>query len=348
MIPSPFNELGKQAGVGSLVRSGVKSLWNNGVWQTAAKAAERGVGRADLIGKLSRGVQPVANTMNGRVGKALGLYGMAGMASPLLGVDLPGSTLATNLSMPGVGLLHNAGSLLTVGRMGNKQNQQALRADVQRGSDMAVQDYLSGIQMAPSLANNADAYREFSNQIGRGMKGADTYTAGGYKPMGAWHSLQKAFEDPQDLITNRTRAQVQGMLPQLMKGAGIGGAIAGGIGHTMTGLGLLGGGIGLAHAALSKKPYDAEAAQNEGYSAAQAAIQNRLRNMTGFERFMTNLDPTLVSSAIKQKMPGATAAWESQNGPVQPGMIASTVNAFRTGGTPSFYSTDANGSKHYV
>jgi hypothetical protein len=41
-------------------------------------------------------------------------------------------------------------------------------------------------------------------------------------------------------------------------------------------------------------------------------------------------------------------AWEAQNGKVQPGMIASTVEAFRTGGTPKYFSTDAGGNRNYV
>ena len=126
------------------------------------------------------------------------------------------------------------------------------------------------------------------------------------------------------------------------------GAIGKGLGTAMTGLTVGGATLGLGNAIFGKKPHNAEDAQNEGYAAAQAAIQNRLKNMTGFERMAVKMDPTLAVSGIQKKFPEAFKAWEAKHGPLQRGMIASTVNAFQNPGPAKFYSTDAGGNKNFI
>jgi hypothetical protein len=342
----PFAALEKNAGsVGRLLGAGVKSLWHNGAWNTLGHAATKGIARGGAVGQAAKMALPVANTMGGTAGKALGWYGVAGLASPALGVDLPGSSLAMNLGMPIIGAMHSGANLINASRAGSAQGQAAIQKDVETGAGRAAQDFISGLHIDPRVANDPEAYRSFSEQIGRGMRSADTYARGGYKPMGGFSQLQHIFEGSDDLIKNRVRMKIQGQLPALMKGAGIGSII----GNTMKGLSVAGATAGLGSAILSKKPHDAEAMQNEGYSAAQAAIQNRLKNMSSVERMATRWDPTFAADAIAKKFPGVMKSWESQYGPLQRGGLSSLVNNFQNGGTGAkFYSTDAAGTRNFI
>jgi len=340
----PFAHLEKQANAGRMIGQGIKSLWNSGAWKTLGKVTEKGIAHGGRIGQLARLAQPVSNAMSGTAGKALGWYGMAGLAAPALGVNLPGSSLAMNLGMPIIGAMNTAGNLVSAGRAGSQKGQAAIRKDMEAGASQATQDFLSGMQVSPGVANNADAYRAFSEQIGRGMNGADRYTKGEYKPMSQWQSLQNLFENPDALIKDRIRQQTQQRLPGLLKGAGIGK----GLGHAMTALTVGGTTLGLGNAVFGKTTHNAETAQNEGYTAAQAVIQNRLRNMSKFERMATNMDPTLTANSVAQKFPEAFKAWETKHGPLRRGMIASTVNAFQNPGAAKFYSTDAGGNKNFI
>ena len=79
---NPFAQLEKQANVGRLVGSGIRSLWRKGAWGTLQRAATKGVARGGAIGSLSKATLPVANVMSGKVGTGLGLYGLTSLAFP--------------------------------------------------------------------------------------------------------------------------------------------------------------------------------------------------------------------------------------------------------------------------
>ena len=340
----PFALLEKRAGAGGLLTAGAKSLWRSGAWKTLGKMTEKGITHGGNIGRMSQLTQPVANAMSGRLGHTLTAYGLAGMAAPVFGVDLPGSHLALNLGMPIIGAMNSGASAITAARANSEKGRAAIQQDVQTGAGQAAQDFISGLHVNPGVASDADVYRNFSEQIGRGMTGADKYTNSGYKPSGVFSTVKNLFEDPDELIKNRTRHYIQQRMPELLKGAGIGRLM----GRAMTGLTVGGATLGLGSSIFGKNTHNAEDMQNEGYSATQAAIQNRLKNMTSLERMAVKMDPTLAANGVAQKFPEAFKAWEAKYGPLQRGMIASTVNAFRNPGPAKFYSTDAGGNKNFV
>lgn len=337
---TPFAQLEKRANIGKLFGSGVRSLWRKGAWGTLQRAATQGVARGGVIGSLSKATLPVANVMSGNVGTGLGLYGLTSLAFP----DLPGSSLAMNLSMPIIGGMTTAGNLTRAGRAGSETGQAAIKKDMESGASRAVQDFISGLHINPNVANDVEAYRSFSGQIGRGMDAADTYVNGGYRPMSRGSALQNLLANPDELIKNKVRMQTQQILPTLMKQAGIGGKLMGGLKALTIG----GATLGLGNAVLGKKPYDENAIQNEGYAAAQAAIQDRLKNMSSFERMALRWDPTLAVDAVGKKFPGAVKEWEGKFGPLQRGMLASIKNNFTNPAAAKFYSTDAGGNRNFI
>ena len=268
---TPFATLEKQANAGRLIRAGVGSLWRDGAWKTLGRVAAKGIKHPGLVGNMARRAQPLARVMDGRAGKALGLYGIAGMASPLMGVNLPGSSLAMNLGMPILGAMNTATNLITGGRAASAEGKAAIKNDLEAGASRAAQDFISGLHVDPRVASDADAYRAFSEQIGRGMGGADAYTSGQYKPMGNLAFLQNLFENPNEVIQNKVRMQVQQRLPGIMKTAMLG-RVGGVFGNALKGLAVGGATLGLGSAIFGKHTHDSEAVQNEGYAAAQAAI----------------------------------------------------------------------------
>jgi hypothetical protein len=64
---------------------------------------------------------------------------------------------------------------------------------------------------------------------------------------------------------------------------------------------------------------------------------------------MAKMDPTLIAGQVDKALPGSIANWESQTGnKYQPGLISSTINAWKSGGKPSYYEYDAAGQRHYT
>ena len=347
---TPFATLEKHAGVKTdLMLKGIKSMWNGGAWKTLSSAANKGVNQTGMLGRLSRFAKPIANSMAGRVGGALGAYGIiGGVANSALGTNLPGTTLAANIGTPILGAMQTAGNLITGARAGSEKGRAAIKTDLEAGAQRAAQDYISGLHIDPNITNDADSYRNFSEQIGRGMQGADTYTNNGYKPLTGFSKLQSLFGNPNELIQNQVRDQVQQQLPGMMKGAGIGSLAGSAMRHGFTALGIGGAALGLAGSVFGKKTHDTAAIQDEGYAAAQAAIQNRLKGMSRWERMAARWDPSLAGNAIAEKFPNAMKDWESQYGPFQRGALASTVHNFKTGEGSKFYSTDAGGNKNFI
>lgn len=339
-----FAQLEKQANIGKLVGSGVRSLWRHGAWPTLGRMANKGISRGGVVGNLSKATMPVAKVMSGKVGTGLGLYGLGSLAFP----DLPGSSLALNLSMPIIGGMHTTGNLIRAGRSGSESGQSQIKKDMEAGASRAVQDFISGLYLSPNVASDVNAYRSFSNQIGRDMGAADTYTKGGYTPMEGFSAFKNLLDNPDKLIQNKVRIQTQQLLPGIMKQAGIGKALWGGLNTAFKGLAIGGGTYALGSSIFGKKPYDADTVQNEGYAAAQAAIQDRLKNMSSFERMAVRMDPTLAIDAVGKKFPDAVKQWEGKFGPRRLGMLATIKDKFTNPASAKFYSTDAAGNRNYI
>ena len=331
--------------------NGAKAVFDNGTWHTMGRLADKGVHRADWIGSTARGAKPVTNFLSGQTGgvasKALMGYGLTAMVP---GLDLPGNELAMNISTPILGAAFSAPNIISAMRAKSDNGKAAIKGDVTSGSQAAVSDFMSGLNANPGMVQNKGMYRKFMEGNGIRFDQADAYAKNSYKdPMGGFRKIQSLFSDSQQAIGHETRRQIQ---EQFNKQAAIGGA-----------LGKLGRGAmtafkygtpplaayGIYDAVSRDKAHDEQATQQEGYTATQAAIQKKMDGLSGTERFALKMDPTLAAQKMDDMMPGSIKRWEAQTGQkFQPGLIASTMNAWKKGGTPSFYEYDAGGARHYI
>ena len=331
--------------------NGAKAVFHNGTWHTMGRLADKGVHRADWVGSTARGAKPVTNFLSGQTGgvasKALMGYGLTAMVP---GLDLPGSELAMNISTPILGLGLSAPSIISAVRAKSDGGKAAIKGDVTSGSQAAVSDFMSGLNANPGMVQNKGMYRKFMEDNGIDFKGADAYANNSYKdPMGGFRKIQSLFSDSQQAIGHETRRQIQ---EQFNKQASIGsvlGKIGGGLGKVFKyGTPPLAA-YGIYDAVSRDKAHDEQATQQEGYAATQAAIQKKMDGLSGMERFALKIDPTLAAQKMDEVLPGSIKRWEAQTGnKFQPGLIASTMNAWKKGGTPSFYERDAAGGRHYV
>jgi hypothetical protein len=363
---TPFAQLDagleKTAFWGGLGR-GISRLARGGVWKNIKGRTRLGMRNRNLAGEVvplwMKGLHGTSKVMTSTPGRMAGYYGLAGMASPLLGgPELPGSSLLMNASMPGIGAMFAAPNLITAARMKSQGNQDKLKADLQQGAQAAAGDLMTSIDMDPQVAWRPGYYQQFMNQNGANVGAAQDYLSGKHKPMGAWHSAGALFENPQELINNKIDLTIQDMLRRgtlgksasmqksamgLVRGAFKGIKAVAPYAFPTMGAGMIG------HSILRDKPYEVEAVQQRGYAGAQAAIQKRLSNLSGIERFALRLDPTLAARQMNEQFPGAIAAWEKNTGSkYQPGWISKTMDAWKTGGTPSYYTYDAAGERHYI
>lgn len=331
--------------------NGAKAVFNNGTWHSAGRLVDRGINRGDAIGSIARGVKPVTNFLSGQTGgvasKALMGYGLTAMVP---GLDLPGNELAMNVSTPILGAAFSAPSLISAMRAKSDKGKAAIKGDVTAGSQAAVGDFMSGLNANPGIVQNKGTYRQFMEQNGIDFKGADAYAKNSYKdPMSGFRQIQSLFSDSQKVIGHETRRQIQ---EQFNKQAGIGsalGTIGGGLGKVLKyGVPPLAA-YGVYDAVTRDKAHDEQSTQQEGYAATQAAIQKKMDSLSGMERFALKIDPTLAAQKVDEIVPGSIKRWEGQTGQkFQPGMISSTMNAWKTGGKPSFYEYDAGGARHYI
>lgn len=327
---------------------GVKGVFDHGLWQHLADShVAGGLGK----GGVGNAVGRTAKFLTGKPGQALAAYGWAGM---IPGVNLPGSDLAFNISQPILGTAFAAPNVISSMRAGSEKGKKAIKADAEAGSQAAIGDFLTGLNANPGMVQQPNGYRQFMEGSGIDFKGADAYRKnqnGG--DMGTWNKLQSIFGDSNEIIGHQARQQIQQQFNKTASigeaAMNIGGKLMSGVGHAFKwGTPPLAA-YGIYDAATRDKPHDEQAIQQEGYAATQAAIQKKMESLSGMERFALKMDPTLAAQKLEEIMPGSLAKWESRTGQkYQPGWIASTMNAWKTGGTPSYYTYDAGGSRHYI
>jgi hypothetical protein len=277
------------------------------------------------------------------------------MVAPLVGVELPGAGIANAVTTPGIAAAFAAPGMIRAARMTGKGNQAALTADAKLGGRNAADDFLSALDANPGIASAPGGYRKFMQDNGIDFNKADAYVKNKFQaPMGTWDKLKGVFnEDPNHVSTTKARNAIQG---EFNKRAAVPASALGrawGLGKSVVGNTFKWGVPAMATAgigsALLGKPYDAESIKQEGYAAAQGKIQQGLDGMSKMERIAAWADPTLVASKLDQKMPGTIGAWEQRTGrKFQKGMLSSVMDSWKSGGTPSYYTTDAGGNFHYT
>lgn len=339
--------------------SGAKALAGNGVWKSVGESTAKRMA-AGNGGAMTRGLNSAARVMTGTPGKAMGAYGIAGMLSPLAGIDLPGSQLAMNATMPVWGLASMAAPAITGARMADKQNQDALKNDTLEGARRAGQDFITMLHGRPDALASGKAYRDALGQAGVNLSGTDSYLNNeyGHREQPGWFRRLAGFiTDPQEAINYATREKIQAefnkqaaFIPGAAKALGKSfSRVGGGIGRAFTPLAMLATGAGVVGAATADKPYDADAAMQEGYAAANAAISKKLDNQTMLQRIAMRADPTLAVGKLQQLDPNLVTQWENSTGmKYRPGWLSSIKDAWTTGGRPSYFTYDAAGDRHYI
>lgn len=338
------DDLQKQAMAGAFL----KNLVRNGVWKTVGNLAARGAASKGLGGAAARGLGSTAKFMGGGGGTALGAYGLAGFMEPLTGINLPGSSLAFNLATPGWGAAFTAAPAISSMRLNSEEQKKKIEADARQGAQNAAADFISTAAYDPRAAADASYYRKLLEQNGIDFKAADQYrNRTRVKDMSSWQRLGSVFENPDNLVLDKVRRNVQGYLDKeasVLKSVGkavnkalpwlMGTAAAGSIGNAL----------------LSDKPYDSDAVKQEGYAGAQEAIQKKLQGMNAIERLAVKFDPTLAVRGLEQKLPGTIKAWENRSGmQYRPGILSSIADYWESGGgEPSYYQVDASGNRHYL
>ena len=334
----------KQAALGAAL----KGLLRSGVWKTVGNATAGKLANKGLSGVAARGLNNTSKFMGGRGGNALQAYGMAGLVSPLAGVELPGSSLALGLSTPGWGAAMSAAPLITSARLNSAEMQRKIEDDAQQGARNAASDFISAAAHDPRSAHDAARYRGLLEQNGVNFAGADEYEKGTrVRPMSAWSTLGGVFENPDKLIANKVQQRVQGFIDKEANILSSTMRTAGKVLPWVFGASTL---AGAGHAMLADKPYDADAVQQEGYSGAQVAIQRKLKGMNSLERMAVKLDPTLAIRGLEQKLPGSVKNWEAKTGQAyRPGLLSSVADYWNSGGgEQKFYQYDASGNRHYL
>jgi hypothetical protein len=346
--------------------AGAHNLMRNGFWKTVANSKKYapnaagwrgGVGRASRLFHDPTGGKLVDGKLTGKstlLSKGLNAYGIGGLGLGFAGYDLPGADLAMNVTMPGVGALMAAPSLISTARMSRQGNKDKVIEDVKTGAREAVGDMMNLAYQDPRYASHGDLYQQFMSQYSPESSAmVNQYSTGTAKPMSTWNKVQSMFSDPQALVNNDIDQRIPGLLSK----------VASMEKSSMTALKMVGKGAGhvfpwlfptmgvgfTANALLSDKPYDAAQVQQRGYAGAQAAMQKKMQNLTGIERMALRLDPTLIGQQAEKLLPGTLAQWEQRSGQKhQPGLISGIVDKWGKGGDNSYYEYDAAGARHYL
>ncbi len=330
-----------------------RSLLTKGLWGSVANGGARLAGRAGTAGMVGRGLSVGAQGM-AKASPYLGAYGLAGTVGEATGHALPGSELAFNLAMPGMGALAAAPNLIRSGRLAGGGYNSAIAEDAQAGARQAGIDWMTAGQADPTAAYDPQAYARFLQQNGIDTGNAGRYMGGGHATPNAWSQLGSAFTNPTGLAIPEVQQQIRGRMQKQAMAMLRGAAQAGGKAYSRgraagqwmpsAGLRAISSGyrstpvaafaranpvatsvIGLApfampsvydgyQAATEAKPYDETQIQQEGYDGAQGAIRHRLGGLSQFERLAARFDPSLAVRGMEQALPGTVAGWEQQSG----------------------------------
>ncbi len=189
-----------------------RSLWNRGLWGTAARGGEVLAARGGRFQGLGNAIQSGGNAMKD-VSPYLAAYGAAGMVGQPLGYDLPGSSLAFNVGAPGWGALMTAPNAIRSARLSTGKYNDAIKADAERGASRAAQDWITATQHDGQTAYDPAAYVRFLQE-----NGFDTEAAGKYfgedpvRRPGMWKRLGNVFENPTGNVLPEVREQIHGRI----------------------------------------------------------------------------------------------------------------------------------------
>lgn len=332
-------DMTKSSSGGNILR-GLHNLVRDGLWKRLATKTRPG----SFWGKTSRLFHnPVTDSMT-TLNKGLTGYGLGGMAAGFAGYDVPGSNLATNASMPVLGALLTAPSLISAYRANRPGNRARLQEDVLAGARGAGADMLSLGQMDSDYLTRPGLARQYLRKNDAATADlADRYSSKPYKPMSKLKSMQALFENPDELINDSVDQRIHDLMQKAGSGAGkVFSHVFPWLFPTM-GVGMLG------HSIFRDKPYDEQSARTRGYAGAQAKIQQGLDKMTGLERMALKLDPTLLADRIEKQLPGTIGTWEQQNSRrFQPGFLSGIANSWKKGGDTNYYEYDVNENRHYI
>ena len=336
-------DMTKSSSGGNILR-GLHNLVRDGLWKRVATKTRPG----SFWGKASRLFHdPVTDKMT-TLNKGLMGYGLGGMAAGFAGYDVPGSNLAMNASMPVLGALMTAPSLITAYRANRPGNRAKLQEDMLVGARGAGADMMSLGQMDSDYLTRPGLARQYLRKNDAATADlADQYSSKPYKPLSKLKYIQSLFEDPDTLINDSVDQRMHGlMLPQAMLKSGSFGKV---FSHVFPWLfPTIGAGM-LGHSILRDKPYDEQSARTRGYAGAQAKIQQGLDKMTGLERMALKMDPTLLADRIEKQLPGTIGTWEQQNGRrFQPGFLSGIARSWKKGGDTDYYQYDVNENRHYL
>lgn len=324
-----------------LLHYGKKMFTPGGIFGLAGGVARRS-GNAGLARNL-RSVQRFTD----KTATPLMLAGVGGMAA-----GVPGAEHLLNLSMgPLSAVGAYAPNVIRSSRLATGKYNNAIEQDARSGADQAGVDFLEMIHKDPSRAAKTTGYADYMEEAGLPLNGAAARYDTPYKPHSIWKRTNDALLDPQELINERIH---QGVASSMNKGASSIGGIIKGVGKSI--LPALGLGFGAksiydsGKAITEDKPYDVAAVQEQGYAAAQNAINKKFQEQPAWQRKLLQLDPSLATFAMAEHSPGAVAKFKAMYGPggYSQGLLGSVQQAWAKGGKPTYYQIDNNGRRNYV
>lgn len=351
------HSLNKSASKGAIA-SRLHGLVRDGFWRTAGKKwSPTDSGFKGWANRASRHFYNPTTDKSTLLSKGLTGYGFAGVGTNIAGgPNLPGSDLAFNTTMPGIGLLFTAPNVIKSMRMGSEKNQQDLIEDGKIGARAAASDLLTLGMADNRYLTSPNLYSQFMRQQDpRSAQLVDDYRQGAVQPLGGWGTLSSIFGNSQNLVNNQIDTRIQGLLKSgsmeksaipILRGAkSFGGRLVQDV-LPWAGVGLGGFTLG---SSIFGKPYDARAVQQRGYAGAQAKLQNELNNMGSLSRLGLRLDPTLLAGKIEKHLPGTIDHWEKLHGKkFSPGWLSGIAGNWERGGdAPGFYEYDAKKQRHY-
>lgn len=200
-----------------LLRAAGRSLLTKGVWGSAAKAGEKLALRGGRTGQWGQRLTSGANAMK-RISGPMMAYGAAGMVGDVTGAyDLPGSTLAFNIGMPGIGLAAAVPAAIRSARLAGGGQNEAIANDARAGARQAGVDWIDASQDDGRTAYDPVAYQKYLQGYGMDTSQADRYLNGNPVPQrNWWQRLGDSVTDPTQAMMPEVQRQIY---DQMRKGA---------------------------------------------------------------------------------------------------------------------------------